>query len=78
MVRASSSNRRAVSGGVYVVLITGLVAALRFGQVAHGPADYLLLGAIVVGTLVGATLLHRFIAKHRNDIGEASFRTDGS
>lgn len=77
MARQTSA-QRAISGGVYVILVTGLVAAVRLARNAETTADYGFVCAILFGALASAILLKCFVAKHGDEIGEARFDTSQS
>ena len=62
-------------GGVWVLLVTALVALLLFIQPGAGPTHYLAGIAVVVLLLAGAWLLARFVGRHGDEIGEARFDT---
>ncbi len=64
------------AGGVGVILVTGLVAiGDGSGFLDGSPVNAVLGILVIVLTLGGAFALHRFIARHGDDIGEARFDT---
>jgi drug/metabolite transporter (DMT)-like permease len=75
-VADGSSREWATAGGVGVILVTGFAA---FGDGSGffdgSPVNAALGVLVVVLTLGGAFALHRFIARHGDEIGEARFDT---
>jgi hypothetical protein len=67
--------KRSVTGGVYVILITGFLALTQMGLHYDSPVGIILVIAIGVLTVGGAWALARFIKRHGADIGEARFDT---
>lgn len=67
--------KRGVSGGVYVILITGLLALTQMGLHHDGPVGILLVIAVGLLTAGGAWAVARFIKRHGAEIGEARFDT---
>lgn len=63
--------------GVAVVVATGSASVL-FTARSPSPTSYVILPAIVVGTLVIAALVWRFATNHAAEIGEARFVNSGS
>lgn len=66
---------RAAKGGVYAIVATGVFAVARLAPQARDALDYVVLAVIAVCAIGGAWLLHRFVAKHGDEIGEARFDT---
>ncbi|MFG1465527.1 hypothetical protein V5F77_21825 [Xanthobacter sp. DSM 24535] len=66
------SNSWAVTGGVSVILLTGMAAAAKLHE-DGGSLGFM--GFILVLTAVGAFALARFISRHGHEIGEARFDT---
>ena len=75
MSKDSRTKDRATTGGVYVILITGLLTITNLGLEWNGlwQVAFVLFAGVV--TVVCAWLLHRFIRHHRGEIGEARFDT---
>jgi len=63
--------------GVAVVVATGVAGAIFVAR-SSTPTNYVILSAIVVGTLVVAALVWRFATNHAAEIGEARFVNNGS
>lgn len=63
--------------GVAVVVATGVAGAIFVARSAT-PTNYVILSAIMVGTLVIAALVWRFATSHAAEIGEARFVNNGS
>jgi hypothetical protein len=62
-------------GGVGVILATGSAAAGGLGFFDGSRVGAVLGMAVIVLTLGGAFALHRFVARHGDEIGEARFDT---
>jgi uncharacterized protein (DUF983 family) len=73
----SPAHRRATGNGVYVILITGVLAALGFFVANRTMAaiDWALLALVAALTIGGSLALARYIRTHPNAIGEARFDT---
>ena len=70
------SREWATAGGVGVILVTGFVALGNGSGFFDGSPVNAVLGVLVIVlTLGGAFALHRFIARHGDEIGEARFDT---
>jgi type II secretory pathway component PulF len=63
--------------GVAVVVATGSAGVIFMAR-SSSPTNYVILPAIVVGTLVIAALVWRFATNHAAEIGEARFVSNGS
>jgi type II secretory pathway component PulF len=63
--------------GVAVVVATGSAGVIFMAR-SSSPTNYVILPAIVVGTLVIAALVWRFATNHAAEIGEARFFNNGS
>lgn len=73
----SRAQRRATGNGVYVILITGVLAIMGFFVANRNmaPIDWTLCALVLVLTIGGAFALARMIRANPGAIGEARFDT---
>lgn len=62
-------------GGGGAIIVTGGAAATALWPNAESVFDYVVIAAVVIVTVIGIWLMHRFVARHGDEIGEARFDT---
>lgn len=67
---------RPESGGIAVILMTGIALAYFFGKGAANWLSLVFPAAILVATAGLAIVVRQFIRRHPGQIGEARFKTD--
>lgn len=76
MAEKKKWNPKSTNGGVYVIVIVGVLLLFELGLDWGNNGNVVFAALVIVGTAVLALLAKRFIDRHADQIGEARFPRD--